>query len=349
MHPRPLLLAFVLAITPSPLCAQTLATLPAVADATLYEDSSGSLANGSGPGIFVGVNARGDRRRCLVRFDLAALPAGAQVVAVELRLFVSRSNWASPLPVAMHRALAAWGEGPSVSGGGGGVGGSALPGDATWTLRFWPGSPWQSPGGDMAALPSAAASTPQSGPAIWASTPALVQDVQAWLLQPTTNFGWLLKSDELGSGRARRFDSREEAASPQPPELRIQYLVPGQSAAVGTACGTPPLALGLQGAPLRGNTLSYGVSQATPGALAACFFGFGLQPIRGVLPGCTLWPAQPFTPGLRLVDGSGAFQELVPLPLDPAFTGLPLAAQAITLLPATAALQSSPAILAVVL
>ena len=340
---------FLLGAVQTPLAAQTTANLPATADATLYEDSSGSLASGSGTGLFAGVTGRGGRRRGLVHFDLSSLPTGAQVVAVELRLFVSRSNWAAPLPVALHRALASWGEGPSVSGGGGGTGGSAAAGDATWAHRFWPSTGWQSLGGDIVALPSAVAATPQSGLAVWTSTPTLVQDVQGWLHQPGTNSGWLLRTEELGNGQVRRFDSREEVASPQPPELRLQYLLAGQAAPIGAACGTPPLALQLQGTPLRGNALTYAVTQGAPGALGACFFGIGLQPTSGLLPGCTFWPAQPFTPALRLVDAAGAFQETVPLPLDPAFTGLPLAAQALTLLPATAALQGSPAILAVVL
>jgi hypothetical protein len=343
------LLALLLNATPGMLCGQTLAVVPAAADATLYEDPSGSLANGSGPGFFVGVNGRGERRRSMLRFDLTGIPPSAQVVDVELRLFVSRSNWAPALPIALHRALASWGEGPSVSGGGGGAGGSAHIGDATWRHRFWPSTPWQNLGGDMAVQASAVAATPQLGTAVWNRSPALLTDLQTWLDQPATNHGWLLRSAELGPGQVRRFDSREEVASPQPPELRVHYILPGQSAAIGTACGAPALTFQLSGPPLRGNSVVFAVGQGTPGALAACFFGFGMQPTSAVLPGCTLWPAQPFTPGLHIVDNSGAFQESVQLPLDPSFSGLPLAAQALTLNPTTAALHSTGALLAVIL
>jgi hypothetical protein len=41
----------------------------------------------------------------------------------------------------------------------------------------------------------------------WGSTPELVSDVQAWRLDSASNFGWLLTTDVVDSGR--RFYSRE--------------------------------------------------------------------------------------------------------------------------------------------
>ena len=61
--------------------AQTLdAVLAPVADTTLYEDAAGAISNGAGESLFVGVNAFGQKRRAIARFDVAAaLPANARI------------------------------------------------------------------------------------------------------------------------------------------------------------------------------------------------------------------------------------------------------------------------------
>ncbi|MCA8949092.1 MAG: DNRLRE domain-containing protein [Planctomycetes bacterium] len=330
--------------------AQSTALLPAVADATLYEDPAGSLASGSGGCVFAGVNGHGNRRRALVRFDLALIPPGSQIVAAELRLFVSRSNFTPALAVDAHRVLASWGEGPSVAAGGGGAGSSALPGDATWAHRSWPGTFWSALGGDFAAAPSATSATPQLGPATWSSTPALIADVQAWLDQPAANHGWLLKTVEAGPIQIRRFDSRESGASPLPPELFVAWVAPGQVATVGPGCGGPALSLTLQGLPLQGSTLTFQAGLAPANALAAVVLGFGAESSPPVVaPGCALWPAAPVSLGFTTAGANGGFAATLALPAAAGLSGLPLCAQAWSLEPSNVLLASSRAILAVVL
>src|SRR5207247_9985452 len=90
-------------------------------------------------------------RRGLIAFDVAgSVPAGSTITSAQLQLSMSLTI-AGPIDVSLHRALADWGQGTSFStAGGGGMGAPATPGDATWTLRFFPATPWTNPGGDFA-------------------------------------------------------------------------------------------------------------------------------------------------------------------------------------------------------
>ena len=48
----------------------------------------------------------------------------------------------------------------------------------------------------------------------------MVADVQSWLDNPASNFGWLVLGDETAIATAKRFDTRESAS---PPVLTIEY------------------------------------------------------------------------------------------------------------------------------
>lgn len=199
-----------------------------VADTTLIEEPTGALANGAGERLFagrVGANAGSTRRRALLRFDLSVLPAGAQVSAVSLTLSLERSRQAGDLPITLHRVTQSWTEGPSASVVG--IGEPAVDGDTTWLHRSRPGSQWTVAGGDFVAAASASRTVGATGgPVTWASTPALVADVQAWLAQPAANHGWALVGFEAGGTSAKGFASREALAPADRPQLRIDYTGP---------------------------------------------------------------------------------------------------------------------------
>jgi hypothetical protein len=200
--------------------------VPAAADATLIESSTGALGNGAGPAFFVGRNSQASefRRRGLIRFDVAAaLPAGVIVTRAELRLVLTPSNL-PPIEIGLHRVLADWGEGASISSGGAGA--DAAPGDATWLHTFFDEELWAEPGGDFAAEDSAALEVGDAGVFVWPSTPATVADAQAWLEVPEQNHGWLLLSAEDVPTSAKRFASREEADATLQPQLLIEYVYP---------------------------------------------------------------------------------------------------------------------------
>ena len=51
----------------------------------------------------------------------------------------------------------------------------------------------------------------------------MVADVQSWLDNPSTNFGWLLVGNEALSETSKRFDSRENAIADNRPLLTVNF------------------------------------------------------------------------------------------------------------------------------
>jgi hypothetical protein len=211
-------------------------TLEPSKDNTLYESSLGQTSNGSGEHVFCGLTAsgfpRGQIRRALLAFDIAGnLPADATILEVELTLHVTRTI-SGAQNVNLHLVLADWGEGASDALGAEGAGAPAAPGDATWLHTFSPGSLWATPGGDYAATPSASRTVGFFGPHAW-SSPQLASDVQAWLDDPSTNFGWILIGAEppTGFATAKRFGSSEG-----PRVYRPTLTITFRSRAMGACC-----------------------------------------------------------------------------------------------------------------
>jgi hypothetical protein len=197
-------------------------------DATLIEDPSGALANGSGPTFFVGRTNQREQsvRRGLLHFDVAAaLPGGARVESVRLVLAMKPSN-RTPHRVGVHRLLAGWGEGKSSASGGGGA--RSLPGDATWIHTFYDDVLWVRPGGHFVARASASREVADPGPYSWGSTRKLVADVRLWLANPRRNFGWILIGDESTPQNVKAFGSREEPNASLRPVLEVDYRLPGR-------------------------------------------------------------------------------------------------------------------------
>jgi hypothetical protein len=204
--------------------AGVLALTP-MADNTLFEDSLGGLSNGAGESFFTGKTGSFLLRRGLVRFDLSTIPAGSTITSVELSLSCTRSASLDE-PVSLHRALASWGEGTSVSLGQGGQGAPATTDDATWLFRFFgsPATTWTSPGGDFAAAASATRNIGGEARYTYASTAGLVADAQTWLDAPASNFGWFVIGAEDVTQGAKRFASRENPTASLRPELRVTYI-----------------------------------------------------------------------------------------------------------------------------
>lgn len=197
-------------------------------DNTLYENSTGSLSNGAGQYVFSGRTSQlsGSIRRGLIRFDIAAaIPAGSTINSVTLTLHCS-SSASGPENESLHRVLADWGEGSSMAGGAEGQGGAAATGDATWLHTFYPTSFWATPGGDSSGAASATTAVDQADLFYAWTSAQMTADVQSWLDQPATNFGWLLQGDESVGGTAKRFDSRQNLTSEFQPALTINFSFP---------------------------------------------------------------------------------------------------------------------------
>lgn len=211
--PRPLMPLVVLLVAVS-LSGETRSqtyTLTSVADTTINA-SSWSYSNGSGSAMFAGFPNAASERRALVRFDLTSLPAGACITSVRLDLGLTGTS-APSSEVTVHRVLSDWGEGASVAPMGQGIGAPAAPGDATWSHRIWPTTPWNTNGGDFVAVASASQNVVASSRS-W-SSPGLLSDVLLWQSTPATNFGWMIRSNSFHGHSAKRFGTRESSLPPR--------------------------------------------------------------------------------------------------------------------------------------
>ncbi len=200
-------------------------SLHPVKDNTLYQydPAEGDLSNARGFHFFAGETALGELRRGVLAFDVAGnVPTGSIITSVSLTLNMSRTPGSTPRTIELHALLADWGEGTSQASGEEGQGAPATPNDATWRHRFYDTVVWSAPGGDFS--PSASASQPVGDVGFYTwSSPQMAADVQLWLDNPGTNFGWLVLGDESEIATTKRFDTRE---SNNPPVLTIEYIPP---------------------------------------------------------------------------------------------------------------------------
>ena len=221
------MLGLALIAVPSPALADVV-DLPAVKDNTLYEDVAGSRSNGSGAHLFAGRTRNGSIQRAVLVFDVArAIPPGSIVEGAALNLHMSKTR-AGPQPAELRRVLAEWGEGASNAPGNEGAGAPSQPDDATWIHRFFDDRFWIVPGGNFLAAPSAVISVGGVSAYTWGPTDQMVADVQAWLEDPSINHGWVLIGNELASGTAKRYDSREYPIPARRPVLTVEYSPPNQ-------------------------------------------------------------------------------------------------------------------------
>lgn len=212
-------------------------SIPALADATLYQSGTGAVANGGGDFFFVGTNSQSNARRSLISFDIAsAVPAGSVITGATLTLNLSSAN-AAAVDIDLRRVLASWSEGTSDPGGSEGQGIASATGDATWVHRTFNSVSWTAAGADFAATASATTSVGDLGSYSWTGA-GMVADLQAWLNSPSGNFGWAMVGGESGVSTAKRFDSRNNNEGGIVPTLMIEYTpIPAPGAAGLLAMG----------------------------------------------------------------------------------------------------------------
>lgn len=223
-------------------------TLHPVLDAPIFGGDGGvsgidfaSHANGAGYTLFVGTNGTGSPRRSLLQFDFSALPPGATVTAAALRLALDRIPNDSSQVLALHVLNAAWTTGNTNSDVAGtpGQGVPASAGDVTWNYASWPGPSnvdgvrWTQPGGDFSSTVSASSFVGPLGANnsatvyVWQSQ-GMVDDVNHWLRQPSTNHGWILTGNEHQTQSVKRFisnEARDSNGQLMSAELRPQLLL----------------------------------------------------------------------------------------------------------------------------
>jgi hypothetical protein len=214
-----------------------------IADTSIF----GGFVNNSGGGtlgIFSGRDSMNRTSRSLIEFDISAIPAGATITGVQLTMTLGLVGGSggggadtTARDIGMHLASASWGEGNAGSSAttftGTGNGFAASTGDATWNARFFDASTptlWSTPGGDFSSTASAITSIgTRLTPCTWSSA-AMAFDVQGWVNNPSTNFGWLMKHEVetsvTGFPTNRAFWSSEAPTASNRPQLQITYTVP---------------------------------------------------------------------------------------------------------------------------
>lgn len=215
-------------------CAEVVVLRP-VADTTLIEVAP---SNNLGGLAFVnsGTTQNFTRNRGLFRFDLmGSVPAGSWVsnAALTVEVVGQSVDGFTAAEFGVYRMLRAWGEGTKVGDSAHpGLGAPATVNEATWTAPFaFTTNTWTQAGGAAGTDFVATASAQNTiygindSPYDFGSTPALIADVQAWVDQPSGNFGWMLAClSEDNAFTARRFGSREDSL--HPPLLRIEFVPP---------------------------------------------------------------------------------------------------------------------------
>jgi hypothetical protein len=198
------------------------ATLTPIRDNTIYESLSGQQnSNALGVYLFTGLTAANERRRALVQFSLASVPAGATVTSAALTVYVDRGS-ASTQPITLHRVTSSWGQGTSSASLPGGQGTAATPDDPTWNFSHFNTIEWHSYGGDFVPESSSQVVVGAAEASYtFDSNATIVADVQAWLADPSQNFGWIIVGDETVRGSALRLGSREGTFNA--PVLTVTY------------------------------------------------------------------------------------------------------------------------------
>ena len=329
MNPQLASLVLAVATATAGLSAQTTVSITPTKDNSIYSElPNNSNALGF---LFVGQNAAGFSRRCLMHFDVAGnVPAGAVVIGATLELNVLQSTAFPPIETFAHRLTQDWGEGTSLPGGSGGAGTAATTGDATWNNAFHPSTPWTTVGGDFLpanwSFPLVSLLQMETAP-----LPGLIADVQDMLDDPANNHGWLFKTAETLPQTARRISARDDA---NPPTLNITYLLPSEVGTVGVGCpvGAGTFELAFVGTATGGTNVTIQRDNAVPSSIGADFFSLYLDPVGVPLqPSCNVYLplAQELLPGGAFLSGAGSSS--APFAVPAGYPGFLISCQSVVL------------------
>jgi hypothetical protein len=151
-----------------------------------------------------------DGLKSLVRFDLASIPSGTTVEEATLRLYYKGRSNGNDLTVGAYRLLAPW-----------------VDSQATWDPADYGhelGRPWLGSGSDYAAAGSGASAVSGDGGS-WVEID-VTEMAQAWVSNPTQNYGLLLRQAAAAGYVIYDFCS-ERGVSPctaaQTPQLTVWY------------------------------------------------------------------------------------------------------------------------------
>lgn len=195
-------------------------------DTSIYSESDNNNGLGS---LYAGETAAGASfalRRALIQFNVAgSIPAGSTITSVSLTLTLTKNGPAGTAAFSLNPLLAAWSAGTATGIGGGAV---PTPGSATWNYSSFNTNLWASAGGEIG--PSSGTTdigTSVGSTYTFASQSGMVSDVQGWLDNPGSNFGWALKAvNESPNNISAKELGSSESTSTARPSLMITYTIP---------------------------------------------------------------------------------------------------------------------------
>ncbi len=223
MHLRTLAALALLPLTcPTTVRAQTINLQP-VAD-TYLRSSTPTNNAGSSSTILVGVSQSGSVvNHGLFRFSLADIPADAIITEATLRL-ISIGGLQRAANHDLYRLLVNWNE---------------L--EATWNTRISPSTTWAVGGGmvatDYVSTPSSTAPVSRAPATNSFSFCGMLTELQLWLANPATNFGWILIATGEKAGSGAQLGSRENPG--KEPVLTIKYTLPALPTPLTIFCLAP--------------------------------------------------------------------------------------------------------------
>ncbi|MHC4092974.1 MAG: DNRLRE domain-containing protein, partial [Planctomycetota bacterium] len=191
------------------------ANIPPIMDNTVAEDFPDN-SSGACDSLFAGTTDIPAARRALLQFDIASnLPPGAVINGVTLSMTVTRGSNHVDSTFTLYPITASWAEGAEGCGVRGGGQGEPSGGGVTWNTM---------PGFGAASGSTLISNTAPVWDSAGAGNGAMISDVQDWLDNPSTNYGWILIGDEVNPTTTRRFDSREGTS---PPVLTVDFTSDG--------------------------------------------------------------------------------------------------------------------------
>jgi hypothetical protein len=145
--------------------------------------------------------------RTLISFDVSSIvPAGVTINSAKLMIYVYSATTTAPMTVGAYSVLKNW------TGTG-----------ATWMDYNASPSTWTTPGGDYNATPVGTVVVPSTGTNVYYTISLPTSLVQNWLVNPSQNYGLILKSTVETAGVGVLDINTNAAGEGTRPELIVNY------------------------------------------------------------------------------------------------------------------------------
>jgi hypothetical protein len=167
---------------------------------TYIWDTNPTTDNGAGTSMVVdtAIGVETDQRKALLKFDISAIPTTAKVVSATLELYINTEGqgWK------FHKMLVTWGESSTYNSLTAGIDNDGT--DAATAADCINGIN----------LDTLTGTTRNN---------MLVDTVQAWVSNPSSNFGWVIEQIDSSTGDGVQFDTSEGATASRRPKLTVKY------------------------------------------------------------------------------------------------------------------------------